>query len=142
MEVSYTPPVKERLFLGPEWGVSDVRGPYLIKNPGCIYLPNDLLHRDFCTDVKLIFGLSNRSPYHGIEVICRYLERVSTNTILQNDDVEISAAGILRGSQEFIIITVQAMSLNIGQSTVSIEPVSDLLAINKITLERSASNLT
>jgi hypothetical protein len=64
------------------------------------------------------------------------LENIFTDTIIKNDEIEISVGEIFRQPDGFAILEVRAMSLNITGSKACIEPVSDLLAINRIILRR------
>lgn len=137
LEISYACAVKETIFLMSGWGHRDVRGPYLSLEQGKVCLPAFLFDEKFCSKVKLTFSLSNTCQHEAIEISCRYLGDVKSETILRNGEADIMIPRILKNRRVDCVINVSATFLDIKESRAVIGPVLDVLALDKIIIERN-----
>lgn len=138
-EVSYARPSIDRDYLGYGWGMSDVRGPYLILDYGHIYIPSILLHDKITSNIYLTFSLSNRSLYDTVEIICSHSKILLQETVLRNSDVTFALRGIVKDDIGQKTIEIRARCLDIRDSQAILKSMVDLVTIDKLVVERNSS---
>lgn len=137
MEIFYACVVKETAFLRTGWGFRDVRGPYLVMSQGQICIPNIIFDKNFHSNIIMTFSLSNTCQQEAIEVSCSYLGDIKSGTILRNDEVDITIPEVIKDSEKDCVISISASFLSISDSGAVICPALNILALNKITVERN-----
>ena len=68
IQVIYTAPSRERMFLEKGWGVRDVRGVYLSHRAATLQIPPYLFSRSISSDLSLKFSVSKRSIFDAIYI--------------------------------------------------------------------------
>lgn len=139
MEIFYACVVKETAFLGTGWGFRDVRGPYLVMSRGQICIPNTLLDKSFPSDITITLSLSNTCQQEAIEVFCEHLGNIESGTISRNGEVDIIIPKAIKDSEKSFVIGISASFLSILDSRAVICPALNILALNKITIERNVN---
>ena len=90
--VRYTAPSKERLFLGKEWGLRDVRGPYLVGSVGHIYIAGVVLSSEIPSTISLVLSVSNRCPTPYILVKVSMARKEISKKIGRNESADFILA--------------------------------------------------
>lgn len=137
LEISYACAVKETVFLGSGWGHRDVRGPYLTLRQGQICLPAFLFDKKFYSKVMLTFSLSNTCQHEAVEISCSYINDIKSETIIRNGEADIMMPETLGDNRVNHIISVSATFLDVRGSRAVISPVLDVVALDKIVIERN-----
>ena len=136
LAINYRAPSREMLFLSSGWGgVRDVRGPYLIESPGVIAIAPWALACVEASELRLVFGLSNRSPVDAVTFRVSGLFGSSTHIIQKNADVDVHISNILAvpESDEYRL----SVDLTFGLSK-DVDPLIclDLLSLDHLSINR------
>lgn len=133
LSVRYRAPSKERLFLDANWGIRDVRGPYLNSLQGFICIDNSMFSPNVASTISLIFSVSNRCPTASLLTTISTQKKELTQCIIKNGSEEFIIEPVYPSLQQKYIISV---SLPDVKTTADLSIFSDILAIDEISIER------
>lgn len=133
LTIRYRSPSKERSFLGREWGIRDVRGPYLDGFVGHIYIASTVLSSETPSTISLVLSASNRCPSPFV------LVKVSTNgkevskNVEKNESADFIFKSVYANSTCSVDFLVQLPDV---QTPADLKRFWTILAIDELTIER------
>ncbi len=132
--VKYKAPSKERSFLERGWGIRDVRGPYLNKSTGHIYISNEVLLAEVPSTISLNISLSNRCPTPSIMVQALTSYKKVIHNVNRNDSSDFVFESIVRDPTGRFGIEVSIPSI---KTAIELKEYSEIVAIDELIIERS-----
>lgn len=133
LSVKYTAPSKERLFLKKNWGISDVRGPYLNSLQGFICIDNTMFSPEVPSTISLVFSVSNRCPTASISTRISTQKEEFTQDIAKNGSKEFTIGSVYSSSQREYVVSVCLPDV---RTATDHKKFLDILAIDEISIER------
>jgi hypothetical protein len=134
LNVQYSSPSKEKLFLGSGWGVRDVRGPYLAAEGGNIAIGCWALSPEVPSRIHLQFEMSNRSALEAAVLCASGTFGTKTCYIIRNKIGELMIENALSTiDEDYLIKITQPRTLHSARFDYSL---SDLIAVNALRIWR------
>lgn len=133
LSIKYTAPSKERLFLKKNWGISDVRGPYLNSLQGFICIDNTMFSSEVPSTISLVFSISNRCLTASILTRISTQKEEFTQDIVRNGSKEFTIGSVYSSSQREYVVSVCLPDV---RTATDHKKFLDILAIDEISIER------
>lgn len=131
--IDYRSPSKKEAFLDVNWGIMDVRGPYMTGTLKVVKVDSRLLLLETSSSINFVLSVSNRCPARSVLVLIFNKENSVANYINKNESFDFTFSVVYRDPSENTSLYVKLPELT---NLLSLKEFIDIVSIDEIKIER------